>query len=47
MNEEQAMIEQDLDITPITKQDSLALIKKYKREWFRKSLSVDESDEEK
>ncbi len=41
------MIEQDLDITPITKQDSLALIKKRKREWFCKSLSVDKSDEEK
>ena len=44
MNEEQAMIEQNSDITP-GKQDSLDVIKKCKRKWFYKLLSVDESNE--
>ena len=47
MKVEQAMIEQDADITPNTKQENLALIRKRKREWFRKSLKVDDSDDDK
>jgi hypothetical protein len=47
MKEEQAMIEQDADITPISRKENLDLIKKRKREWFRKSLTVDDSDEDK